>query len=146
MVTFAEQVLSRQGGVVTTPEGFNFEHEAPEKADRRLNVRFHKEDEEIKINGDIKTIDRLYVEIAQPGDREVFDKLELSHIRSDHIMPVRIKDGCMVIATCNPENIFALDDVKRQVGMEIKVIVSTLSDIEAICNEFDESNLVCTMG
>lgn len=110
--------------------------------DIERNIRNAGIAEEDILKGKAKLYEFEFVNIKpEDVDKEVFAKLELSYIRSDHIMPVRIENGCMVIATCNPENIFALDDVKRQVGMEIKVIVSTLSDIEAICSEFDESNL-----
>ncbi|MHC4594811.1 MAG: GspE/PulE family protein [Planctomycetota bacterium] len=42
----------------------------------------------------------------------------------------------MVIATSEPANVFAIEDVKRQTQMNLQVIVCTAEDIEAVCNSF----------
>ncbi len=72
-------------------------------------------------------------------DKEAFEHLELNHIRSSHIMPIAIKDGVMVVATSDPANVFAVDDVKRQTGMGVEVLVCNEHDIDAVCDEFDDS-------
>jgi type IV pilus assembly protein PilB len=72
-------------------------------------------------------------------DKNAFEKLDLNYIRSSHVMPVAVKDGILEIATSEPANVFAIDDAKRQTGMNVQVVVCTESDIEAVCNEFDEN-------
>ena len=72
-------------------------------------------------------------------DKEAFDILELNHIRSSHIMPIAIKDGVMVVATSDPANVFAIDDVKRRTDMDVEVLVCNAHDIDAVCDEFDDS-------
>lgn len=71
-------------------------------------------------------------------DKEIFEKLDLNYIRGNHIMPIAIEGDTLVIATSEPANVFAIDDVKRQTGMPVRVVVAGESDINAVCNEFDE--------
>jgi len=75
---------------------------------------------------------------ASDVDRVAFDKLNLDYIRSSHIMPIAIDGDTLVIATSEPANVFAIDDVKRQSEMAVRVMVATESDIDAVCSEFDE--------
>jgi len=75
---------------------------------------------------------------ADHVDKEAFEKLDLNYIRGNHIMPIAIEDDTLVVATSEPANVFAIDDVKRQTGMPVRVVVVGESDIEAVCNEFDE--------
>jgi len=106
--------------------------------------------EQVILNSGVATADdilaakaKLYgfefrrIEAAQV-DRAAFDKLELRYIRNSHIMPVTIDGDTLVIATSEPANVFAIDDVKRQTEMPVRVVVTTESDIEAVCREFDE--------
>lgn len=77
---------------------------------------------------------------ASDVDKTAFEKLELSYIKSSHVIPIAITESGMTVATSDPANVFAIDDVKRQTDcLGMKVIVCTESDIEAICNEFDDS-------
>ena len=54
-------------------------------------------------------------------------------------MPIAVKDGVMIVATSDPANVFAVDDVKRQTGMGVEVVVCNEHDIDAVCDEFDDS-------
>lgn len=76
---------------------------------------------------------------ARDVDRGAFDKLDLSYIRNSHIIPIAIEDGTLVVATSEPANVFAIDDVKRQTGLGMEVVVCTAANIDAICDEFDDS-------
>lgn len=73
-------------------------------------------------------------------DRSAFDRLDLDYIRSSHVMPVAVENDTLVVATSEPANIFAIDDVKRQVSMPVHIVVCIESDITAVCNEFDDNN------
>ena len=81
---------------------------------------------------------------AEDVDQKAFETLDVSYIRSSHVIPIAVSDSGLTVATCDPANVFAIDDVKRQTGsLGMKVIVCTESDIEAICNEFDGSKFGC---
>jgi type IV pilus assembly protein PilB len=76
---------------------------------------------------------------ADQVDREAFEKLDLNYIRGNHVMPIAIEEDTLVIATSEPANVFAIDDVKRQTGMAVQVTVCSESDINDVCNELDET-------
>ena len=69
-------------------------------------------------------------------DKQVFEKLDVGFIRRSSIMPVTIEQDTLVVATSEPTNIFAMEDVKRQTQMDLHVVVCSAEDIEAVCNSF----------
>jgi type IV pilus assembly protein PilB len=71
-------------------------------------------------------------------DRIAFSKLALDYIRNSRIMPVTVENNTLVVATSEPANVFAIDDVKRQTNMNVTVVVCSDSDIDAVCDELDE--------
>jgi type IV pilus assembly protein PilB len=85
-----------------------------------------------------------HIEAAQV-DRVTFDKLDLDYIRSSHIMPIAVENDTLVIATSEPANVFAIDDVKRQTKMPVRVVVATESDIDSVCSQFDETEFNCNV-
>jgi len=78
--------------------------------------------------------------IPEQIDRKAFSLLEMNYIRTNYLLPIKIQeDGTLLIATTNPANVFAIDDVKRLTNMNVDVIVCTKADIETACEEFDDS-------
>ena len=75
---------------------------------------------------------------ASQVERAAFDKLDPNYIRGSHVIPVAVEDDTLVIAMSEPANVFTIDDVKRQTSMPVRVVVATESDIDAVCNEFNE--------
>ena len=65
-------------------------------------------------------------------DRAAFDKLPSDYIKTNHVMPIALTDGVLVVATSRPANVFAFDDVKRQTNLQVRVVVCTETDIEAV--------------
>jgi type IV pilus assembly protein PilB len=72
-------------------------------------------------------------------DREAFSKLGLTYVRANHIMPLALQDGVLVVATSDPANVFGIDDVKRHTGMQVTVTVCTQQNIEEICDALDDT-------
>ena len=69
-------------------------------------------------------------------DKEVFEKLELTFIQRSNIVPIAVENDVLVVATSEPANVFAIEDVKRQTGMEVHVVVCSPDDISAVCESF----------
>jgi len=69
-------------------------------------------------------------------DPDAFEKLEMDFILNSRILPVRFEDNRLVVATCEPENVFTLEDVKNKIQMEVKLLVCTYEDIEKACEYF----------
>lgn len=78
-------------------------------------------------------------------DKAAFGKLNIDYIRSSRIVPVRIEAQTLIVGTSEPANVFAIEDVKRQTQMELKVLVCRSEDIDIICDAFrvedDDCNL-----
>lgn len=69
-------------------------------------------------------------------EKEAFEKLSSEFIRRNFILPVRVEGQTLVVATSEPGNVLAMEDVKRQTQMELKVVVCRAEDIEAACESF----------
>ncbi|UCG57885.1 MAG: Flp pilus assembly complex ATPase component TadA [Phycisphaerales bacterium] len=65
--------------------------------------------------------------------KEAFEKLDIDFIRRSNIVPISIEQDTLVVATSEPANVFAIEDVKRQTEMDLRVVVCSAEDIEAIC-------------
>ena len=72
-------------------------------------------------------------------EKEIFEKLELNYIKNNHIMPIGVHDDTLVVATSQPANVFVIDDVKRQTGMNVEVIVCVEEDIAKVSEALTES-------
>jgi len=70
---------------------------------------------------------------VQDIDKQAFEKLDIDFIKSSSVCPVAIEENTLVVATCEPTNVFAMEDVKRQTGLELKVVVCAQEDIEEVC-------------
>jgi type IV pilus assembly protein PilB len=63
------------------------------------------------------------------------------------LMPIEIRDGVLVVAMADPQNVLALDDLRIITGHDIKPAISTKDDIVAAIDEYykvaehDESDL-----
>jgi len=74
----------------------------------------------------------------QPQDveKEAFEKLDIDFIKNSSVCPIAIEEDTLVVATSEPTNVFAIEDVKRQTQMNVRVVVCSAEDIEAACNSF----------
>jgi type IV pilus assembly protein PilB len=52
------------------------------------------------------------------------------------LMPMEIRDGVLVVAMADPQNVLALDDLRIITGHEIRPAISTKDDIVAAINEY----------
>jgi type IV pilus assembly protein PilB len=69
-------------------------------------------------------------------EKQAFQKLDLDFIQRSSVVPVRIENGALLVATSEPANVFAVEEVKRQTQMDVNVIVCSPGDIQAICTAF----------
>jgi type IV pilus assembly protein PilB len=76
--------------------------------------------------------------LPEDVDKKALEKLDLEFIKSNSVCPVAIEDDMLVVATSEPTNIFALEDIKRQTQMDLRVVVCRPHDIETVCEAFRE--------
>lgn len=87
-------------------------------------------------------------------EKEAFEKLDIDFIKGSSVCPIAIEKGpqddeghfgtqkeILVVATSEPTNVFAMEEVKRQTQMELKVIVCSAEAIEAVCDSFKEEKI-----
>ena len=50
-------------------------------------------------------------------------------MRRHTVIPIRVTDGKLIVATSDPSNVVALDDIRTMTGMDVEPVVSTKDDI-----------------
>jgi type IV pilus assembly protein PilB len=81
----------------------------------------------------------------QDVEKAAFAKLEADFIQRSNIVPIATDGDKLVVATSEPANVFAVEDVKRQTGMELRVVVCAPEDIAAVCEAFREQPTECVL-
>jgi general secretion pathway protein E len=66
----------------------------------------------------------------------VTDTIPRSFAMRHLVLPIAIEDGCMTVATPNPFNVEAMEDISRVCHMKVRPVVSTKTDIIKLMNEF----------
>ena len=74
-------------------------------------------------------------------DKSALGKLDVNFIENNKIAPIAIEENTLVVATCEPENVFAVEDVKRRTQMDVRVVVCTEAELDAICELLQEKKL-----
>jgi type IV pilus assembly protein PilB len=81
--------------------------------------------------------------------RQAYEKIDVNFIKSNFVCPIAIEQAgpenqqeTLVVATSEPANVFTIEDVKRQTQMNLRVIVCSSEDIEAVCDTFKEDDKV----
>ncbi|UCD57647.1 MAG: hypothetical protein JSV16_00625, partial [Candidatus Hydrogenedentota bacterium] len=74
-------------------------------------------------------------------DKEAFHMLDLDFIKNSSLCPIAIDQQTLLVATSEPANILAIEDVKRQTQMDLEVIVCTHKDIEVVCDALTEDKI-----
>jgi type IV pilus assembly protein PilB len=76
--------------------------------------------------------------VPEDVDKQAFKKLEPDFIKRSSIVPVGIDGNTLLVATSEPTNLFAMEDVKRQTGLEVRARVCPPEDIAAVCEALHE--------
>ncbi len=87
-------------------------------------------------------------------EKEAFEKLEIDFIKDNSVCPISVETASqigegnfeaqqetLIVATSEPANVFVIEEVKRQTRMELKVVVCSAEDIEAVCDSFREEKI-----
>lgn len=69
-------------------------------------------------------------------ERQAFAKLDVKFIKDNSVCPVAIEEDTLVVATSDPANNFALEQIRRHTGMDIRAVVCKAEDIDAVCDFF----------
>lgn len=75
-------------------------------------------------------------------ERTAFEKLDIDFIKNNSVCPIAIEEGVLIVATSEPENIFAIEDVKRLSQMDVETVVCPNDDIVKVCDIFEDKEEV----
>lgn len=79
--------------------------------------------------------------LVEAVDQSAFEKVDISYIKSNRVMPVGFDGESLVVATDKPGDVFAVDDIARKTGKEIKIVICKSGDIDNVCQELDKSKV-----
>ena len=76
---------------------------------------------------------------AADVDPDVFALLPLDYIKQKHVLPVRRHDQAVVVALCDPADIFLIDDLKRRLRHPLRLVVTPPEDMLHAVEELSAS-------
>ncbi len=90
-----------------------------------------------------------YVDLDDyPVDRQAVSLVPAAVCRRYTVLPIALRDGQLVLATADPGNVVAIDDVRTVVGMPVRPAVATydnvLRAIDRFCRAEDEMENLST--
>jgi general secretion pathway protein E len=66
----------------------------------------------------------------------VTNTIPLTFAMKHMVLPVKIKDGCLIVATSNPANSGVMADIEQVSKMKVRPVLATKSDIVKLISEF----------
>lgn len=79
-------------------------------------------------------------------DRNAFELIDKDLREKNCMLAVRMEGDVLVVAMCEPANVFAVEDVRRQIERELKVLVCPESDLEVICEAMSQPEQNCDLA
>src|SRR3954469_20055588 len=79
----------------------------------------------------------LPYEVPEKGavDAQAFALLEPDYIRRQLVLPIRIEGKAVVVGMADPSNVFLIDEVKRKIKRDVKVVVTPPGDINRLVEQ-----------
>ena len=108
---------SRRIGEILLDEGFVTEAQVIKALAKRLNLEIIEDVETIKVD----------TQVASVVPQALAEKYR--------IIPLYEKDGIIVVATNDPLNFYAQEDVRQLTGKDIKVMLSTAEGVDYLINK-----------
>ncbi len=99
-----------------------------------------KADDILKAKIELYDLEFMHIG-AETVDKEAFNKLDIDFIKDNKIAPISIEQDTLVVATSDPEDIFAVENIKRQAKMEVRLVVCSIADIKAVLDSSSEEKI-----
>ncbi|MCF7975337.1 MAG: GspE/PulE family protein [Phycisphaerae bacterium] len=83
-----------------------------------------------------------------PSDvnRTAFDLIDQELQDKNGMVAVRLEGDVVVVATYEPANVFAVEDVRRHLERELRVLVCPEEDLKAICDAMSQTDQHCDLA
>jgi type IV pilus assembly protein PilB len=69
-------------------------------------------------------------------DPQAFELLPIDYIRQHLVIGVRFEGAIAVIAVTEPTNVFLIDEIKRRIKKDVRVVVTLANDINRVVEQF----------
>ncbi|MBI4866251.1 MAG: Flp pilus assembly complex ATPase component TadA [Candidatus Wallbacteria bacterium] len=130
-------ILIRAGKI--TEEQLNRALEEQPKTHKRVgdvlvDLGFIKEEELADTLASQLKIPRVHLAESTPV-REAVDMLPFEFLMKNQVCPVKVTDGRLELAVCDPLNIFLVDDIEHKTGLKVKTFIETPSAIKKALEE-----------
>jgi len=73
--------------------------------------------------------------VKEDVDPDVMGILPVDYLRAKNVLPLERKGNSVVVAIANPEDIFLIDDFRRQLKKRVQLVVTAASDIRNVISE-----------
>jgi type IV pilus assembly protein PilB len=78
-----------------------------------------------------------FVELTEhPVDRVAVSLVPAAICRRHEVLPIAVDGSCLTLAVVDPRNVFALDDVRAAVRMQVTVVVAERGDLLAAIDRY----------
>jgi type IV pilus assembly protein PilB len=79
-------------------------------------------------------------------NRGAFDLIDDELRNKNGMVAIRVEGDVLVVATCDPDNVFAVEDVRRHLERELRVLVCPEEDLKAICDAMTQTGQHCDLA
>ena len=81
----------------------------------------------------LRELQQLHMQVVSLGDieldREVIGALTDTMAQLYRVVPVLLDDNVLTLATCDPQNLAIEDELRNFLGLDIRLVVATESDV-----------------
>ncbi|MCX6807090.1 MAG: ATPase, T2SS/T4P/T4SS family [Candidatus Berkelbacteria bacterium] len=110
-----------------------------EKPNQIQPIKIQPEDKAIDktINIETKPVDASFIELKDKKiPKEILAKIPEHIARSYQIVPVEEKENKLVVAMVNPEDLEAIEFVKKKAGMPLIIKLTSSSELESVLDQY----------
>ncbi|MFH1622114.1 MAG: hypothetical protein ABIA97_03220 [Candidatus Omnitrophota bacterium] len=136
----AKQYGSKLGEILINAKVINFDQLQQALKIQRMDFRSlgdilielkHVTEEDL-INAQAKQYNLEKVNLSQYSiNPDAFSKVPMDLLKHYRVMPIDFKEGVLVVATSNPEDILAASDLRFISGMDIKLVLAPKKSISS---------------
>ena len=136
--TSVEQLLLQRGHVSEDQllQARNVQRQSPDKSLPQILLTMSAATEQQVLSALAETLGLTFETLDKSKvDPHAFALLPVDFIRAHHTLPVRFQGDTVVVGVTDPTNVFLIDDIRRRLRKDVRVIVTTSADISRVVEQ-----------